>query len=204
MPIRPLPMKKMLSQNSSPQPEPFWKITQGVSSKSFLIASLLVCSFHTVAEETCTGCKCSTRGAGALYRINTFTSNTVVHFQNLQFAECLLCVSAEKTVAQAKNSGIGCMGTSDFSNGRIGEAVLISWRTDHRNSVTPNLVVRFAESIICSRNPVGKQEVHEHEASGSHGAGAAGRLIAVRSQMVKGKTSGVPPPLTLCALPAEK
>ena len=57
---------------------------------------------------------------------------------------------------------------------------------------------------LCSRNPVGKQEVHEHEASGSHGAGDAGRLIAVRSQMVKGKTSGVPPPLTLCALPAEK
>ena len=48
------------------------------------------------------------------------------------------------------------------------------------------------------------QEVHEHEASGTHGAGAAGRLIAARSQMVKGKTSGVPPPLTLCALPAGK
>ena len=29
-------------------------------------------------------------------------------------------------------------------------------------------------------------------------------MIAVRSQMVKGKTSGVPPPLTICALPAEK
>ena len=56
----------------------------------------------------------------------------------------------------------------------------------------------------CSRNPVGMQEVHEHEASGNHGAGAAGRLIAARSQMVKGKTSGVPPPLPLCALPAEK
>ena len=38
--------------------------------------------------------------------------------------------------------------------------------------------------------------------SGSHGAGEPGGLIAVRSQSVKGKTSGVPPPLTLCALPA--
>ncbi|MFR2042744.1 MAG: transposase [Oscillospiraceae bacterium] len=28
-------------------------------------------------------------------------------------------------------------------------------------------------------------------------------MIAVRSQMVKGKTSGVPPPLTTCVLPAE-
>ena len=31
---------------------------------------------------------------------------------------------------------------------------------------------------------------------------AAGRLIAVRAQSVNGKTSGVPPHLTLCALPA--
>ena len=29
-------------------------------------------------------------------------------------------------------------------------------------------------------------------------------MIGVRSQMVKGKTSGVPPSLTICALPAEK
>ena len=42
--------------------------------------------------------------------------------------------------------------------------------------------------------------LESHEAPGSHGAGAAGRLIAVRSQSVKGKASGVPPPLTLCAL----
>ena len=49
---------------------------------------------------------------------------------------------------------------------------------------------------------MGQQEIHEHEAPGSHGAGDPGGLIAVRSQSVKGKASGVPPPLTLCALPA--
>ena len=61
------------------------------------------------------------------------------------------------------------------------------------------IVIGGKESM---RKRKGLQEVHEHEASGNHGAGAAGRLIAGRSQMVKGKTSGVPPPLTICALPA--
>ena len=57
------------------------------------------------------------------------------------------------------------------------------------------IVIGGKESM---RKRKGLQEVHEHEASGNHGARAAGRV------MVKGKTSGVPPPLTLCALPAEK
>ena len=49
---------------------------------------------------------------------------------------------------------------------------------------------------------MGQQEVHEHEASGGDEAGAADRMIAVRSQKVKGQER-LPPPLTLCALSAE-
>jgi len=72
---------------------------------------------------------------------------------------------------------------------------------DHYHNIS-NAGIFFTEKS--TQLFVGLQEVHEHEASENHGAGAAGRLIAARSQRVKGKTSGVPPPLTLCALPAEK
>ena len=58
----------------------------------------------------------------------------------------------------------------------------------------------------CGWNTMGQQKVvHEYEAPGSHGAGEPGGLIEqARSQSVNGKASGVPPPLILCALPAEK
>ena len=64
--------------------------------------------------------------------------------------------------------------------------------------------------LVCARlrNVAGTQwgnkKLHEYEAPGGHGNGNRSRVIAARSQSVKGKTSGVPPPLTLCALPAEK
>ena len=64
--------------------------------------------------------------------------------------------------------------------------------------------VGMCPAASCGRNPMGQQEVHEYEAPGGHGNGNRSRVIAARSQSVKGKTSGVPPPLTLCALPAEK
>ena len=86
-------------------------------------------------------------------------------------------------------------------------------RLNGRSGAGPGLWVPFpgrqlcadaglCPAASCSRNPVGLQEVHEYEASGSPGTGPGCGLIAVRLQRVKGKTSGVSPPLTLCTPPA--
>jgi len=57
--------------------------------------------------------------------------------------------------------------------------------------------------LVCARlrhvagTQVGQQEVHEYEAPEGHGNGNRSRVIAARSQSVKGKTERRTAPLTL-------
>ena len=67
------------------------------------------------------------------------------------------------------------------------------------NSIRSRTDAGLCPASPCGWNTMGQQKVHEYEAPGSHGAGEPGGLIAARSQSVKGKASGVPPPLTLFA-----